>query len=171
MGIQPFMLTPTAAYISLIRSRSGKIVTKFPKIIIRHYAITSSGGRYDIKPIDMDHSFDESTIALQTVFCLKDYGEEVAFVATTPGATLCGENAGCIRSYVMFSPHSSGFAKYSDFMWEVLIDVYGLTPKSVFEGLPDDILLVTGRMPSEALPIDYLKKYAPNKKRKAPIGF
>ena len=164
------MLSPTAAYISLIRSRSVKILTKFPKIIIRHYAIVSSGGRSDIKPIDVDRGFDESTIAFQTVFCLKEYGEEVAFVATTPGASLSGENSGCIRSFVMFSPHSSGFAKYSDFMWEVLIEVYGLTPKSVFEGLPDDILLVTGRMPSEALPIDYLKKYAPNKKRRTANG-
>jgi hypothetical protein len=102
---------------------------KHPKLLIRHYAITSSGGRSDIKQIEMDHGFDESTIAFQTVFSLNEGGDEVAFVATTPGSPLCGENAGCIRSYVMFSPHSSGFAKYSDFMWEILTEVYSITPR------------------------------------------
>ncbi|MGE5379328.1 MAG: hypothetical protein ACM3L5_00470 [Candidatus Saccharibacteria bacterium] len=139
-------------------------------MIIRHYAITSSGGHNDVKPIDTEHNFDASTIAFQTLFCLKENGEEIVFVATTPGSTLCGENAGCIRSYVMFAPHSSDFPRYGDFMWEILTEVYGVLPRAVFEGLPDDILLVPGKMPANSLSIDYLKKYAPNKKKKAAIN-
>jgi hypothetical protein len=164
------MLSMATAYVNLIKSRSKYIVTKFPKIIIRHYAITSSGVHNDIKPIDADHNYDANTIAFQTIYCLKEYGEEVVFVATTPGLPLCGENSGCIRSYVMFAPHSSDFAKYSDFMWEILTEVYGVYPKNVFESLADDILLVTGKMPAKNLSIEYLKKYAPNKKKKTIVS-
>jgi hypothetical protein len=165
------MLSLATVYVNLVKSRSSNILAKYPKIIVQHFAITSVNGRNDALPIDLGQKIESNIIAFQTTFCLKDNGEDVVFVATTPGTGLCGgDNSGCIRSYFLFAPRSIDFARYNDFMWEILTDIYGVYPSCVFEGLPDDILLVTGKMPDKFLSIEYLKKYAPNKKRKSVVS-
>lgn len=154
------MIPKIEVYLKIIETRAKSIMMMYPGIEISTYGMYNIERKWgSIEPLNprMPDSFLDG---IQTVFRYRNDVHDVALASYLPShlTDLQGWRDTHSFAYILFADERQHKQFCEDFMWDVLVEVFGIKPLHAMESLGDTIDHVSETLNRPFVPVEYFHR-------------